>query len=808
MTNRIYQWMLLGLMTIGLSMSVTSCKEDDKDNSEEQQKEMEEEAAQTEKAFKFYVVVSQLADLSDMTADYESQTFEPIIGDEAEGDPLTRIVSVNDMATAAEWFSELISADVSEDTPSFTYSDPDVGTLTYTRTNDGKSWATVDVNIKQVPGLKKIVYQSAEQAGTNGSFRGTAYYRFGDVIKRTYTSKAKKGKPAQTCTEYWICVRPAFGPEDKGDSHWVCLNELPEDNMEYVNGSNHTEYYVPTKLCTDTKHMQNLAELLYAIFHPDQWKQNLDTYHGRGLAMFEDFKYKYIDYHNECFWRRVQEGWKENNIAQLAFNMNSFEELQNAIDTEGLNLLYKGYSWLMKLYWDCELYTARYSNGNNPSEKNFHLEELGFRKVNMKGINFDCHRMGKNTEDYREFFGASDKTHRWVIRYAPGKKLMSRGSFNKFESITGSQEVWRYNQKHGPTQNLSNTLPEKPLYLEDRGFYTPGDVVRDEQGNRWICIQPSGHNRGGGHVDPNEAYAYFVSFDQGALGENLANLPSKNLAMQMMYSMDMLYHSAITSGGQSNWGIADSSMRKNANVDLMEIIVSRDSLHAFSSNPNNTQHVLNDFTSALYRDENNQLCVLRHVGDYTAEMPNGTRLWSWKMYDSYTHELTNNPRRMLLSDLADRDIVNTYNKDKWVRLSWVKFTDRNNYSKDYYPSTGYRTAIQDVSDLNRFIYVRGRNVIDGTIPTNIYREPIVVFAVKRVRDEGLFTGSTEGDTKKGRFEDGTEFTKVTFGVEDENKEILVDTDTYLFYKSYHDWNDYFTLNGQHYQWGLSNPTGQ
>jgi hypothetical protein len=807
MTNRIYQWMLLGLMTMGLSLSVTSCKDDDKDSSEEQ-KQLEEEAAQTEKAFKFYEVVSQLADLSDMTSNYESQTFEPIIGDEAEGDPLTRIVSVNDMATAAEWFSELISADVSEDTPSFTYDDPDVGTLTYTRTNDGTSWATVDVNIKQVPGLKKIVYQSAEQAGTNGSFRGSAYYRFGDVIQRTYTSKPKKNLPAQICTEYWICVRPAFGLEDKGNSHWVCLNELPEDNMEYVDGSNHTQYYVPTKVCSETKHMQNLAELLYAIFHPDQWKQNLDTYHGQGLKMFEDFQYRYIDYHNECFWRRVQEGWKENNIAQLAFNMNSFEELQNAIDAEGLNLLYKGYSWKSLFYWDCELYTARYSNGNNPSEKNFHLEELGVRKVNMKGIHFDCHRMGKNTEDYREFFGALDDTRRWVIRYASGKQLMSRGSFNKFESITGSQEVWRYNEEYGPTQNLSNTPPERaPKKFEDRGFYTPSDVVRDEHGNHWICMQSSGYNEVDGHVDPNEQYAYFVSFDQGALGDNLANLPSKNLAMQMLYSMDLICKNSFVNRG-GIWTTADSCIRKNANVDLMDIIVLRDTLHAFGKNPNHPELVQNDFTNTLYRDENGQLCVLRLINDFTAEMQDGTRLWAWGIYDSYSHDLTTNPRRMMLSDLADQNIINTYNKDKWVRLPWRHVTNRNTFDTEVVPSPGYHTAVQDVANLNRFIYVRGRTVYNGNIPTNMYNEPIVVFAVKRVHDAGMFTGRYEGDTKKGRFEDGTEFTKVSFGVEDEYRDILVDFNTYQFYHTYHVYNNYLTLNGQHYQWGMGNPIGQ
>ena len=259
---------LMAALVLALGMSVTSCK-DDKNEGGEQTPEKQEQA-QASKAFKFYQVVSHLADLSAMDdATYESQTFEPIIGEESQNDPLTRVVATNNMETAARRFTDIIGLSkgkgFSASTLSYTYSDPDVGTLTYTKSTDGSSWATVDVDIKQVPHLTKIVYCTPEQMGDNGKFSGTAYYRFGDVIKRNHVSKT-----GQICTEYWICVRPCFGPEGKGDSHWISVGQLPEDNMFHHSGSNGTEYWVPTKVCENEEHMQNFAELLYAIFRPNE----------------------------------------------------------------------------------------------------------------------------------------------------------------------------------------------------------------------------------------------------------------------------------------------------------------------------------------------------------------------------------------------------------------------------------------------------------------------------------------------------------------------------------------------------------
>ncbi|MBR4897161.1 MAG: hypothetical protein IKZ48_00005, partial [Prevotella sp.] len=217
MKSKINIW-LLATLVFGLGMSVTSCKDDDDNGKTKEQKQEEAQA----KASKFWDVVANLVSIDDVTDDYEGKTFEPTIGIADSSDPLTRIVATNDMATAAQRFADLVGAKgIDENTPSYTWSDPDIGTMTYTRGGTAAEWATVDVSIKAVPHLQKIIYRVGGE-GDNGSFEGRAYYRFGDVVSRqvTVTYNEKKNNDNRgTVTEYWICVRPAFGPEGKEDSH-------------------------------------------------------------------------------------------------------------------------------------------------------------------------------------------------------------------------------------------------------------------------------------------------------------------------------------------------------------------------------------------------------------------------------------------------------------------------------------------------------------------------------------------------------------------------------------------------------------
>ena len=432
-------WLMAALMC-GLGLSVTSCKDDDDDSKSEEQQQQEQE----QQASKFWSVVGQLVSSDDYTADYADKTFEPTYGTADATNETTRIVETNDMQTAARRFSDLVGASIDENTPSYTYSDPEVGTLTYTRGGTADDWATVDVNIKQVPRLRKIIYREGGE-GTNASFAGKAWYRFGDVVSRTLDN----GK-----VEYWICVRPAFGPEKKGDSHWVCLNYLPPKNF-FNYSYDSKSWTVPTGIGTDKENMQNLAEMLYAITRPEQWYNNANNYHtdGKlwgfsGLPIFADFKKANVMYHNQYFWQKVADGWTKHGVDDKAMNV-QLGDLADRIDREGIHLLYEGYSWWTKTSWNCKLWQASYTNGTKNDEKNLHHAEYKDITKRMQDIKFDCTKMGSSTDNYIQFFD-NDGKYRWVIRHATGKELNGGSQPAPTSEFQGAniKTVYRYYEEY------------------------------------------------------------------------------------------------------------------------------------------------------------------------------------------------------------------------------------------------------------------------------------------------------------------------------------------------------------------------
>jgi hypothetical protein len=201
--------------------------------------------------------VGQLVSTDDYTEDYKNATFEPVYGMPDETNPLVRIVNTNDLETAAYRFATLVGiSGVNASTKSCEWKNDDAGTMTYRQTNDGNSWAEVDVNIKQIPRLQKIIYRAPEQAGTNGTFPGTAYYRFGDVVKDN-----------DGC--YWVCVRPAYSDDKKEDTHWFSFH-MANENMKYLDKYNRIHSY-PVKLGVEKTKMQYLAQLLAILANPQRY---------------------------------------------------------------------------------------------------------------------------------------------------------------------------------------------------------------------------------------------------------------------------------------------------------------------------------------------------------------------------------------------------------------------------------------------------------------------------------------------------------------------------------------------------------
>jgi hypothetical protein len=449
-TKSFIQMMLTAAMVVVIGFGMGSCVDNVDNGTTPSEKEQQEQEAKQAKTQKFWSVVSQLVDVDDYTEDYEDKTFEPTYG-VAQGTDGTRYVYTNTATAAAERFADLVERDdIDENTQTYTYDDPDVGKFVYTK-GTGKNLATVEVRVKQIPNLKKIVYVPGAYA--NGSFQGRAYYRFGDVVAR------KVGND----TEYWICVRPSFGKEGKGDSHWVCLNSLPEKNVKhYHSNTNSKDYYMPENIGNDKENMQNLAEMLYAIYFSEQWEGNVSDIANTNLEMFHDFDKTRYKLHNKYFWQNVRNKWKEARVLESALNYTLGEnEFMDMLQNQGLHLLYYGYSWWFSTSWFCTLYDACYKNGAAINEKNMHQVSYKGIEKHMRELNLDCRVMGQtNLDKYNSFFG--DNIPRWVIRHATGKELSNDGQYNVKGAIHGVTTLYRYYQDVNPTDDYT-LEPEETL---------------------------------------------------------------------------------------------------------------------------------------------------------------------------------------------------------------------------------------------------------------------------------------------------------------------------------------------------------
>ncbi len=436
MKMKLFHWMLLGAMTCGLSLSFAACSDDDDDNKSEEQKQEEAEQA-NDQATLFWNVVGQLAGTEDYTDDYADKTFEPTIGTTDENSQYTRVVALNTMKAAAESFANLVDANIDENTPSYEFKNDGVGTLTYTRVNDGRTFATVDVNIKQLPHLQRIVYMNGEQLGENGSFNGAAYYRFGDVIKKD--------------DKLWVCVRPAFGPENKQDSHWITVDRLDDKNIEPITKSN-KHFWVPKGLGKNKEHMQNLAELLYAMLKPIEWRKNIED--DAHLDMFHDFNHAKLPYHNVRFWEQVLANWRTNDLFNKVFHV-SEEQMLKLINGDGLNFLYSGYSWWSTLSWNLTLYQMNYK-GTNMSMATETEKKVDMRNYDDNSLDVRNNYWEKWAQLAKFFGDPGEAQPRWIIRHATGADLCTGSKYNEKDKIGGCVDTYTY--YHG--KNVRDLNPE------------------------------------------------------------------------------------------------------------------------------------------------------------------------------------------------------------------------------------------------------------------------------------------------------------------------------------------------------------
>ncbi len=520
---------------------------------EEQQAIQEQEKA--EKTEQFWDVVGQLVAASDVTEDYKGKTFEPMIGIADASDSQARIVKSNSAAAAARSFADLVNVyTITEQTPTYIWSNPEVGTLTYTKTDGTSSWAEVKVEIPSIPHLSKIIYRSVEQSGNNGSFSYAAYYRFGDVVKRNNAD----GKE-----EYWVCVRPAFGPEGKEDSHWMCVGSLPSQNLWSYPASNGVTYVLPTKLDVSKEHMQNFAEMLFAMCYPEEWQANVFN-HSKvgwtgpyGLPIFHDFSRNNAGLHNDVFWSNVAQMWKDKGLDNAVLGT-SLERVAQELKVSGIHFLYKGYSWWTGTSNFATLYQAKYVNTPDGEHANMQTASpfLDIKRQMVKNKNEQDNIKEFTVKDRKyvinlQFFG--DESPRYIVRYAKGSDLASNGKMPAVDqAIPGVEDVYRYYKDVLPVKDLKAHAPEttkaaivndtqKQNFREDYrgvGHYSVGSVLKDEQGHHWIVMNMAGQGEVLGDKFKAEAapLAELVSFEGlsvSANGKVVVGLPTFEQAVRV-----------------------------------------------------------------------------------------------------------------------------------------------------------------------------------------------------------------------------------------------------------------------------------
>jgi hypothetical protein len=737
MKKKLNFWLMAALVC-GLSMSIASCKDDDKNengNSESGQSDEQIEKDMADAAV-FWDVVGQLTD-TPMPDDWKNAKYEPAIGQPDGTNSAIRIVNCADAETAAARAADLLGANITESTQDYTYQNDVVGTLTYHKTS-GSSLATVDVSIKQMPGLSQIIYKTPEQMGQNESFSGSAYYRFGDVVTKTN---------ADGGTDYWICVRPAFGPAGKGDSHWISVSKLPEENIKKIAekriGDLRLNHRLPQNLSKSNEHMQNLAELLYAMTNPTDWSENLRVDKGyKKLKYFGDFTYekRYKFFNNDVF-ERAAEGWDNMNLFKEMFGLTR-QELKQHLEKYGLSLV-TGTGTISGN--DITLPIVKFEGTNLKTKKEF--KSTGRWDKGSFVIN-DLLQKGY-IDNSLVVTGGGDRY--WVCRYATGATMAQgneAGGFDKYKKLPNCTDMFVYNRDvdHLNMGNLKDLGPYEGGFV-GRPHYLPCDIYKDEKGNRWFVGLPSGikwktvAGNVGLDADP---YSYLFSFEgitYTSDKKRATNLPSRDEAFKALVILETLSKNAAANCPTPEQlqhqaeNQAGSYYKCILNLyDKMGFFIVSPWLGVYPQSGNGEHTVW--LTSIAYNDDNDpDQKLLRYIEnpDRDQRVPD---FYLWEHYPSapsatgwYPESFSDLP--IYLKDIANYDWVNMYAEDAYARSPIHSMTGGDNVTKRQPRSTTDSRA----TNVTNYFFKKD-TWLNRTYPTDMWNEPVVFMRVTRVYDRG------------------------------------------------------------------------
>ena len=260
--NKIFRFLLMGALVCGLSLSVTSCKDDDEEKVDERivtedgktyvPDSLLTDHERYQLACQFAVIgtMRNLAGLENVTPDVINTTYEPTYGMTLDGEGATvRVVKCESTEEAEQSFRAIAGLDSTDAVRMYTPT-PDgyvlslkdlpilengktfsLGTLTFHRDGGPRRYGWVEVDIPCIPHLERIDYLSPDafpdNAGTNSA------YQLGDIVYVSRGSGYSSG--------YYLCIQP-YAYNDGWLVH-LCINEPGDDQTINADGDSEGCYY-------------------------------------------------------------------------------------------------------------------------------------------------------------------------------------------------------------------------------------------------------------------------------------------------------------------------------------------------------------------------------------------------------------------------------------------------------------------------------------------------------------------------------------------------------------------------------------
>ncbi len=569
--------MALGL---GLSLSLGSCKDNDlADGGNQNGNGTIETEADAQKYETLQTLLGALANVDSLPNNWNSTnyTVTPTVGvvkDDAEAH--VRYVVTSSQEEADRIYRSYLSKDVTGTPTNDSWQQDGIGSMQFQLGNTTDLYATLKVNVQQIPTLEEIRFVPAEALGNNAfSFlkpKG-CYYSFGDVI---YQEKGNQ-------SAFWVCVRPCSKEESLRKTHWCTFQLVPanskvdDPNYEMVAEGK----YLPTNLSnnkSDAERMvQNFFNVLRLISNPEIVQDADFKYKGVGEIKAEQFTYDdirtisymwtYLDLWNKdrSITSTLNET-SENVKATIGVVNKKYSETLKDLNfylSQGseVNACYSGYkksSWYNK--GDYNVYNLRL-----PNVKSGLYDKV--QKVTYyvdKDEKFDFTKFEVGTKDNsNKIYTTSDyvpSKYQFIVKHRTGAELEDADqdidvdpslSFSIRKAENGISDIL----VSGKWKNQLAFPDEAKDHSNDEAFFSFGDLVEETKkvnnkslsGNT-ICVKPA--SRESKYFDNNEARnAWFVNPNP----DNEAYIPKylTRATINDNAAKIILYH--LLSGYISHW---------------------------------------------------------------------------------------------------------------------------------------------------------------------------------------------------------------------------------------------------------------